>query len=147
MKTSKKGLTLVEVLVAIAVLTIVIFAVFSSIIAMRNVVSRQEEYVKAKMVCQDIEVYLEKYNDAWYKEYFGENIEIQNKNDIIGYLTSDFVPTDNENEGVYVLSCEYETTTGKINGLSIFTKAKDRVVIKGVYLTVVGSNENEEQKN
>ena len=147
MKTSKKGLTLVEVLVAIAVLTIVIFAVFSSIIAMRNVVSRQEEYVKAKMVCQDIEVYLEKYNDAWYKEYFGENIEIQNKNDIIGYLTSDFVPTDNENEGVYVLSCEYETKTGKINGLSIFTKAKDRVVIKGVYLTVVGSNENEEQKN
>lgn len=57
MKKSQKGLTLVEVLVSISVFTIIIFSLFSTLLAMRKVVARQEEYVKIEMVCQDINVY------------------------------------------------------------------------------------------
>ena len=60
MKKTQKGLTLVEVLVAITVLSITMFALLSTIVAMRKVVARQEEYVKIKMVCQSIyEAYCE----------------------------------------------------------------------------------------
>ena len=58
---------------------------------MRKVVSRQEEYVRIKMACGDMQVYYDEYgeyNDGWYSIYFGGNIE----NDT-GYLTFDFKPT------------------------------------------------------
>ena len=78
MKKSQKGLTLVEVLVSISVFTIIIFSLFSTLLAMRKVVARQEEYVKIEMVCQDINVYWEKYKGSadyqeWFKKYFNED--------------------------------------------------------------------------
>ena len=76
MKKTQKGLTLVEVLVAITVLSITMFALLSTIVAMRKVVARQEEYVKIKMVCQDIDAYWDKYKtiDNWDQRYFQGDI-------------------------------------------------------------------------
>ena len=105
MRKSKKGLTLVEVLVAISVLTIVIFALFSTIIAMRKVVARQEEYVKIKMVCQDIEAYWDKYGEDWADKYFEGEYETNN---LKGYLTSKFYPVTNYDKNYYKIEFSYD---------------------------------------
>ena len=106
MKKTKKGLTLVEVLVAITVLSITMFALLSTIVAMRKVVSRQEEYVKIKMVCQDIEAYWDKYglgdeeNKGWAYYYFNDEISSENSQ---GYLTPKFEPTTNSKKNYVIV--------------------------------------------
>ena len=130
MRKSKKGLTLVEVLVAISVLTIVIFALFSTIIAMRKVVARQEEYVKIKMVCQDIEAYCDKYGKDWADKYFEGEYETNN---LKGYLTSNFEPTDDSNKAEYIIS--FVDNNGEVN-LSIKNKSKDRVIVSGFKISI-----------
>ena len=104
MKRTKKGLTLVEVLVAITVLSITMFALLSTIVAMRKVVARQEEYVKIKMVCQDIEAYWDKYGEDWADQYFEGEYEANN---FKGYLTSKFYPVTNYNKNYYKIVFSY----------------------------------------
>ena len=87
MKRSQKGVTLVEIIVAIAVFSIISLALFSSVFAMKNVVARQEEYVKLEMVCYDISAYYDYVED-------GEII----------YLTSDFKRTNSDKEASYKIS-------------------------------------------
>ena len=101
MKSTKKGMTLVEVLVAITVFSIVIFALFTTIVAMRKVVARQEEYVKIKMVCYDIDAYWDVYGDEWENYYFTGACSSD-----IGYFTSDFTPTNTSNNSKYKIQFE-----------------------------------------
>ena len=101
MKRTKRGVTLVEVLVAIAVFAIISLALFSSVIAMKNVIIRQEEYVKIEMICYDIDAYYEKYSTDWPAKYFGEDVEPQK-----GYLTPNFEPTVDVNESAYIVHFE-----------------------------------------
>ena len=95
MRKSKKGVTLIEVIVSIAIFSMISLALFSSVISMKKVIIRQEEYVRIEMVCYDISAYYEKYKASWPKEYFNS------KNNNIGYLTSDFIPTTDENIATY----------------------------------------------
>ena len=123
MKNTKKGLTLVEVLVAISVFTIIIFALFTSIAAMRKVVSRQEEAVRIKMACQDMNVYWEEYKNSstdWFKEYFGVT---DNK----GYLTSNCKPTANPDEAYYTVTFDDKQTIKIVS-------SDDRVLIENLQL-------------
>ena len=132
MKKTKKGLTLVEVLVAITVLSITMFALLSTIVAMRKVVSRQEEYVKIKMVCQDIEAYLKKYETStnpWYKEYFGDGAVVENNKSENCYLTANFKPTSDKSQAEYRISFEYSTDE-KISKLSIIKTSDLKVLVK-----------------
>ncbi len=92
MKKTRKGITLVEVIVSIAVFTIISLALFSSIISMRKVVLRQEEYVRLEMVVHDINAYWDAYGDTWAEEYFEGNAIGKN-----GYLDSECKPTLNSN--------------------------------------------------
>lgn len=120
MKKTKKGLTLIEVLVSISVFTIIIFALFSSIVAMRKVVSRQEEAVKIKMVCQDMNVYCVRPN--WQKEFFVNGEE--------GYfLTSDFMPT-----GTKPKTQVYYTVTFDDNDTVRIVSSDDRVLVENFKL-------------
>lgn len=98
MRKAKRGVTLVEVLVSIAVFSILSLALFSSVFAMKNVIKRQEEYVKIDMVCYDMDAYYEKYDNEWASEYFVTN-------DGVGYLSSDFKPTTEDN-AAYVVKFE-----------------------------------------
>ena len=108
MKSTKKGMTLVEVLVAITVFSIVIFALFTTIVAMRKVVARQEEYVKIKMVCYDIDAYWDVYGrsknpeESWDYKYFSGVLSENGQ----GYLTSDFKPTNNSQNSKYKIEFE-----------------------------------------
>ena len=67
---AKKGITLVEVLVAIAVFSIISLAMFSSLLVMRKTAARQEEYLHFEMICTDIAFYGDVHQKSWDKEYF-----------------------------------------------------------------------------
>lgn len=85
MKKSQKGLTLVEVIVSIAVFTIISLALFSSFLGMKKVTVRQEEYVRLEMACYDL-----KYEwDMYGEEHFGDDNKPK-------YLDSDFKTADIE---------------------------------------------------
>ncbi len=103
MKKSRKGLTLIEVLVAISVFSIISFALLSSIILMKKVVNQQEEYTKLEMVCNDMKVYYEKCGAGWAKEYFQDE-----KQENIGYFNSNFQIAD-EGEEKYKIEFSNDT--------------------------------------
>ncbi len=109
MKKTKKGLTLVEVIVAIAVFAVITLALFSTYLGIRKLSFRQEEYVRLEMVCYDINYYWDAYGDEWVKEYLKSNIT---DNDFINNwdsksipLGSDFKPTNGS--AAYNVSFEY----------------------------------------
>lgn len=129
MKKVKKGITLVEVIVAIAVFAVVSFALFSSVISMKQVVVTQEEYVKLEMICYDIDAYYQKYEEKWYIEYFEES-GYRN----IGYLTLEFKPTLNKNEGSYkIMFTENEILSiSSIDGETIYVENVSLPIKEGV---------------
>lgn len=104
MKT-KKGTTLVEVLVAIAVFAIISVAMFSSLLVMRKTAARQEEYLRFEMICTDIAFYGDVYKKNWDKEYFSLPSS-QNEGQI--YYGRDFTPSMTEH--LYCLSYFYLDT-------------------------------------
>lgn len=125
---SQKGITLVEVVVAIAIFSIISFTLLSSVIAMKKVIMRQEEYVKLEMVCYDISAYRNKYGDQWAKYYFGENI----KN--VGYLTYDFESTSNQNEAKYKIIF----SNNKI--IAILSMDGETIFAENILLPIQGGN-------
>jgi prepilin-type N-terminal cleavage/methylation domain-containing protein len=101
MKKSKKGFTLIEVIVSIAIFATVCTLAFSMLITMRNINMRQKEYVKINMVCYDIDAYYRKYNDEWTIQYFGTNEIIDE-----AYLDAEFIPTIDKNKGKYIIKLD-----------------------------------------
>ena len=97
--------------------------------AMRKVVSRQEEAVRIKMACQDMNVYYDYYKDSWQTQYFnGDDTSNSNK----GYLTSKFEPiaTEPEEENYYIISFNDNEGHTLVN-----IESKDgRVLIEGLKL-------------
>ena len=101
----KQGTTLVEVLVAIAVFSIISVAMFSSLLVMRKTALRQEEYLRFDMICTDIAFYGDEYGREWDKEYFSLPSS-QNEGQI--YFDHSFNPSPDES--VYCLSYSYLDT-------------------------------------
>lgn len=101
----KKGTTLVEVLVAIAVFSIISVAMFSSLLIIRRSVARQEEYLHFEMICSDIAFYGDEYKRGWDVEYFSLPFS-QNEGQI--YYDRDF--NVSATEQVYCLSYSYADT-------------------------------------
>ena len=104
MKT-KKGTTLVEVLVAIAVFSIISVAMLSSLLVMRKTAARQEEYLRFEMICTDIAFYGDVHKKDWDKEYFSLPSS-QSEGQI--YYGHDFTPS--QTEQIYCLSYSYLDT-------------------------------------
>lgn len=141
MKKTRKGLTLVEVIVSIAVFTIISLALFTSFLGMRKVVAKQEEYVRIEMVCYDINYYWDMYGDDdlaeksdndWYVKYFGENATYDNaKKEGVGYLQykdGKFEPTADKSH--YVV--EYEINGNELIITSIYNNETKRIYVESV---------------
>lgn len=105
---AKKGTTLVEVLVAIAVFSIITVAMFSSLLVMRKTAIRQEEYLRFEMVCTDIAFYGDVYQKEWDVHYFGLT-ESQSAGQI--YYDHNFEQSSTEQ--VYCLSYYYVNNNGQ----------------------------------
>lgn len=146
MKKTKKGLTLVEVLVAITVLSITMFALLSTIVAMRKVVSRQEEYVKIKMVCQDIEAYWDKYGlgegeaEGWAYYYFKGEGAIES---YTGYLTSKFSPVRVYNKSHYKI--EYRITESNELVIKSITSPDKKILVENLNCGTRGGVTDEQE--
>ncbi len=142
MKKTRKGLTLVEVIVSIAVFTIISLALFTSFLGMRKVVAKQEEYVRIEMVCYDINYYWEMYGDAdlaeksnddWYVKYFGNDAIYNTENKSgVGYLQykdGEFV-SSTDNRSHYVV--EYKMNGEDLIITLIHNTKTGRVYVKNV---------------
>lgn len=130
MKNTKKGVTLIEVIVSIAIFTTISLALFSSVILMKNVIKRQEEYVKIEMICYDIDAYyhLSKKEsiEPWYELYF-EDIDISHTNKK-GYLSSNFKPTTRDN-AAYVIEFSQDII------LSIYSVDERTIYVENITLS------------
>ena len=130
MKNTQKGVTLIEVIVSIAIFATISFTLFSSVIMMKKLVKRQEEYVKLEMVCYDIDAYyhLSKNEKTghWYELYFEEISGCDNH--YMGYLSSDFKPTIHKNAAYIV-----EFSSNKI--LSIYSADKRTIYVENISLS------------
>lgn len=86
---TRKGMTLVEVLVAIAVFSIISLALVTSYIGLINMVTLQDEYVRIEMVCHDINFHWDRYGSAWDDEYFRGNCDNDDGDGGKGFLKYD----------------------------------------------------------
>ena len=136
MNRTRKGITLVEVIVAIAVFTIISLALFTSFLGMRKVVAKQEEYVRLEMVCYDIKYYWEQYGIGWDEVYFlnkyddAKIIEPNNNNLYTAYLKYEdgkFAPDAN---GQYRVT--YTMKDNELTIKSIYNTANKRVYVEDV---------------
>ena len=101
----KKGTTLVEVLVAIAVFSIISAAMLSSLLILRKTSARQEEYLRFEMICSDIAFYGDEYGRDWDKEYYSLPAS-QNEGKV--YYDHDFELSTTDK--IYCLSYSYLDT-------------------------------------
>ena len=127
MKKTYKGLTLVEVLVSIAVFTIISLAMFSSLLAMTKVVALQEDYARIEMACYDMNAYWDMYGKDWDDYYFDRDPSHTSTEDRIGYLTyqsGKLVPTNDHNNSDFTV--KYSEADGKLIILSVRSESKDR---------------------
>lgn len=118
MKKTHKGLTLVEVLVSIAVFTIISLVMFSSFLAMRKVVYLQEEYTRLEMACHDINAYWDMYGDEWDKKYFQR--ENSSKEGYLKYQNGVLAPFISNNAD-YVVTYDYYVCDNGQKGLKIIS--------------------------
>lgn len=150
MKKTRKGATLVEVIVSIAVFTIISLAMFSSYIGMRQIVYRQEEYTRIEMICYDINYHWDRYGDDWGKEYFKDDIVAEN-GIYTGYLDKDFKPQTSGTNARYSIQYKYEDEDEVDNLIIVSIKSIDgeRVYIENVKCgeSVAEVTNNEEQQN
>lgn len=113
MKKARKGLTLVEIIVAIAVFSIVSIAFFTSYVSMNKVVARQEEYTRFEMICYDINYYWDMYGfnedseESWEYKYFKSKIE-KNNGKYVAYFDKDFEPQSGDDNAEYQITFHYD---------------------------------------
>jgi len=129
MKT-KKGTTLIEVLVAIAVFAVISVAMFSSLLVMRTTSARQEEYLRFEMICTDIAFYGDVHKRSWDKEYFSLPAPQDEGKIYFGY---DFTPSTADK--IYCLSYSYLDTNSDGHEeliLSIYHVESGRTIIENL---------------
>lgn len=142
MKNTRKGLTLVEIIVAIAVFSIVSVAFFTSYVSMNKVVARQEEYVRFEMICYDINYYWDMYGKdgeaSWDKMYFGSAItDKDNKGIYTAFFNKDFEPQsdNNDKKAVYQITYTYSGDQLIIQKIVKITE-KNKVIVENVNCNV-----------
>lgn len=122
MKKTQKGLTLVEVLVSIAVFTIISLVMFSSLLAMTKVVALQEDYARIEMACRDMNAYWDMYGEDWDIKYF----QLDSNSDVgyLKYQNGQLVPTSDLNNSDFTV--KYSEADGKLRIISVRSEAKER---------------------
>ncbi len=68
----KKGLTLVEVMVATAIFTMTFAVCITLSLSSVKQEKRQRDYMAFESICYDINFYCNTYKSKWAKEYFGD---------------------------------------------------------------------------
>lgn len=118
MKKARKGLTLVEIVVAIAVFSIISLALISANVGLVRVVSRQEEYTRLDMASHDMMAFYDAYGVDWAEKYFSKNGEIFVVGGEYGFLNKDFLPCS-ESDANKKYTIHFKTEIGELDIISI----------------------------
>lgn len=117
----KKGFTLVEVLIAMVVFSLMLMVSISSLVFASTLASRQNEYLYFESICLDIDKYSTKYGRDW-NEYYFDNLNTTQ------YYNQSYQLVDEES--VYQLSFLYNQDNQLI--INVKTTKGNRYIIKNL---------------
>jgi len=106
----KKGFSLIESLVAVAIFVIAAAAVLSMYMSLETALKRQREYVVFEGICLDIAFYGDRYGKNWDDEYFSGATTYGDGINTLCYYTSSYSPTAEKGEAEYTLSYFYSNS-------------------------------------
>lgn len=106
LKKTRKGMTLVEVLVSITIFAIISLALVTSYIGLMNMTNLQDDYVRLEMVAYDINYYWDKFGKEWDDKYFGSDCDTY-KRGYLKYVDGVIVPTTDPT-APFTVSYEYK---------------------------------------
>jgi len=121
-----KGFTLTEVLVAISLFTLGVFAVLTCYLVAKRAYQKQEEYLYFEAVCYDIDAYGDKYKREWDVYYFG----IESASDSGTYYYNSNYKQTEAAAAKYTLTYSYNTKGSLI--VSIYNNSKAYYVIENL---------------
>lgn len=119
----KKGFTLVEIVVSIALFSVMVGAIFSCYFLARNANIKHKEYLYFENICLEIDYFYDKYGTNWEKNYYGSD----SKDDIY-YYNNNYEKVDEKSK--YELSFKYNENNEMI--LSIKNLDKNYFVIENL---------------
>lgn len=112
--SNKKGMTLVEVVVALAVLSASLLSILGIYSSVTNVLAKNKEKMYFQNICLEINDFYTKYGKNWGLYYFGDENTTQ-------YYDGDFFIVDEEEEAKYKLNYEYSVVEGFKENESLVT--------------------------
>ena len=98
----KKAFTLVEVVVAMAILAVVALGVTATVLFVLKLEKANEYFTHFETICMDIDKYSDTYGKSWDEKYYGEK---NDEKDI--YYSANYEVIDNEQEAFFILSYHY----------------------------------------
>lgn len=102
---NKKAYTLVEVLVATAILAVVVLGVTATVLFIAKIEKANENYTYFETICLDIDKYSDAYGRAWDEHYYGESNSVGEI-----YYSSDYKRVDLEEDATFILSYYYNSS-------------------------------------
>lgn len=134
----KKGETLVEVLISIAVFLIIFAGLITCILGMSNLNRRQLSYVYFENICRNIDFYVDAEAKNWDSVYFGvSNPTADEENRAIIYYNDNFAVCQENEQRRYQLEYYYDSNGDLI--ISVQDIVKDYAVISALnYGAVAG---------
>lgn len=99
----KKGLTLVEVMVATAIFTMTFAVCITLSLSSVKQEKRQRDYMTFESICYDINYYCNAYKSEWANKYFGDDINAPKSH----YYDITYKLVSNRDEANYELVYSY----------------------------------------
>lgn len=99
----KKGLTLVEVMVATAIFTMTFAVCITLSLSSVKQEKRQRDYMTFESICYDINYYCNAYKSEWANKYFGDDINAPKAH----YYDITYKLVSNKDEANYELVYSY----------------------------------------
>lgn len=123
----KRGFTLVETLVALAVFLIAAGAAVAAYTSCAAYVKRRMDYSAFEGICLDIGFYGDRYGAGWAEEYFNGALTYTEGGETLCYYGGEYSPVDSLEEAEYILSYRYEdgalvVSVGYVGGKAIISE-------------------------
>lgn len=101
----KKAFTLVEVLVAMAIIAVVALGVATTVLFAMKLEQANENFTHFETICLDIDKYSDAYGRTWDEYYYGES-----KDEGTIYYSYDYKVVEKESDAQFVLSYYYTSS-------------------------------------
>ncbi|MDY4788915.1 MAG: type II secretion system protein [Bacilli bacterium] len=106
----KRGMTLIEVIVASVIFLITFGVVLTTYLLSVKGEERQREYMHFETICYEIDSFSSKYYQKWYESYYESGEYLFNEVDktLMVYYSSNYEPSSNSDNAKYILTAIYD---------------------------------------